>query len=102
MAKRRLEDLPEKTQERIRLMAADLIMLWGITPGRDPDRRKAYQRVWKEIEKAIKRHNLDPDEVYFIYGQLHGDETEATKQRAFEYIQEHRPQFTEPPRHLTN
>ena len=103
MAKRKLEDLPEKTQERIRLMVADLTLLWGITPGTQPDRRKVYEQVWNEIKKAIKRFNLDPDEIYFIYGQVgHPKETDIAKQRAFEYIQRHRPQFVDMPKHLTN
>ena len=83
-------------------MVADLTLLWGIIPGRDPERRKAYQKVWKKIEEAVKRYNLDPGEVYFIYGQLRGDETEATKQRAFEYIREHRPELIDVPKHLEN
>lgn len=91
MPKRRLEDLPEKTQEKIRLMVADLVLLWGIIPGKDPERRRAYQKVWDRVEKEIRRYHLDPDEIYFIYGNLQGDETEETKMRAFDYILKHKP-----------
>lgn len=90
MAKRKLASLPEATRTQIKLMVAHLILLWGATPGLEPDRAKAYNRLRKKLEAIINKWNLDLNDVYFVFGDP-GDPRERSwvKSRAQQYINAH-------------